>query len=124
MAKPDNTRIAPAPKNASTGSTPTGSITDTPPPANAALIRVLEALIGKLKTSNTDPVPPRHARLPHIKPRRRVTVSTGPLPATDDDIPRIRLCGHWLVRAGFGPRTRVRVHVAKDCMLLLPEDKG
>ena len=132
MAKPNNTRIAPASKNASTGSTPTSSIPDTPPPlithpispANAALIRVLEALIGKLKTSPPDPVPPRHARLPHIKPRRRVTVSTSPLPATDDDIPRIRLCGHWLVRAGFGPCTRVRVHVAKECMILLPEDKG
>ncbi len=130
MAKPDDTWIAQASANTSPSSTTASRIADTPttpatPSAitdNAALIPVLGALLAKLKASKAAPKPPKHARPPRIKPRRRVTVSVSPTAAAN--IPQIRLCGYRLVPAGFGPHTRVRVHVAKDCMILTPEDAG
>jgi hypothetical protein len=142
MAKPDDTRIAPASKNAAPGSSSNRipgtssshiaetlpSLTPTPAPnpttQHAALIPVLEALLAKLKAATAAPVPPKSARPPRIKPRRRVTVGTSLPPASDAHIPRIRLCGHWLVRAGFGLHTGVRVHVAQDCLILIPEQAG
>ena len=127
MAKPDDTRIAHASANTNPRSSTGSRIADTPatPTAitdNAALIPVLEALLARLKASKAAPKPPKHARPPRIKPRRRVTVSISTTAAAH--IPQIRLCGYWLVPAGFGPHTRVRVHVAKDCMILTPEDAG
>ncbi len=137
MAKPDDTRIALVFANTSTSSSATSGIDNTPAAAptttapattaisdHAALIPVLEALLAKLKAAKAGPVPPKHARPPRIKPRRRVTVSASVSPDTGANIPQIRLCGHWLVLAGFGPHTRVRVHVAKDCLILKPEDAG
>ena len=131
MAKPDDTRNALVSANTSTSSNATSGIDNTPAAApttaisdHAALIPVLEALLAKLKAAKAGPVPPKHARPPRIKPRRRVTVSASVSPDTGANIPQIRLCGHWLVTAGFGLHTRVRVHVAKDCLILKPEDAG
>ena len=137
MAKPDDTRNALVSANTSTSSTASSRIDNTPAVPtttapttttaisdHAALIPVLEALLAKLKAAKAGPVPPKHARPPRIKPRRRVTVSASVSPDTGANIPQIRLCGHWLVTAGFGLHTRVRVHVAKDCLILKPEDAG
>jgi hypothetical protein len=132
MAKPDDTRIAPASNNGHFATTPNRRIAAaaaaTPAPAvsptNAALIRVLEAVIGKLQTSPAAPLPSKSARPARIKPRRRVTVGASDSPALDANIPRIKLCGNWLARAGFGLRTRVRVHVANGCLILIPGDEG
>ena len=127
MAKPDDTRNALVSANTSTSSSASSRIDNTPTTAisdHAALIPVLEALLAKLKAAKAGPVPPKHARPPRIKPRRRVTVSASVSPDTGANIPQIRLCGHWLVTAGFGLHTRVRVHVAKDCLILKPEDAG
>ena len=135
MAKPDDTRNALVSANTSTSSSASSRIANTPAapittPAttaisdHAALIPVLEALLARLKAAKAGPVPPKHARPPRIKPRRRVTVSASVSPDTGANIPQIRLCGHWLVPAGFGLHTRVRVHVVKDCLILKPEDAG
>jgi Toxin SymE, type I toxin-antitoxin system len=136
MAKPDDTRNALVSANTRTSSnassridnTSAGPTTTAPATTaisdHAALIPVLEALPAKLKAAKAGPVPPKHARHPRIKPRRRVTVSASVSPDTGANIPQIRLCGHWLVPAGFGLHTRVRVHVAKDCLILKPEDAG
>ncbi len=114
MAKPDDTPVA----SASANTHPVAALGDAP------LIQLLEAFLAQLKAPKAAPVSSKSARAPHIKPRRRVTVGAGVPPAIDAHIPRIRLCGHWLVRAGFGPHTRVRVHVANGCLILIPEAAG
>ena len=125
MAKPDDTRITHVPANAKTGSTPTTSNTI---PSDTELIHVLEALLAaarvRLANNKAKPLPPKSARAPTIKPRRRVTVRGGVIPGkpgSDANMPWIRLCGNWLVPVGFGLHKRVRVHVATDCLILIPE---
>ena len=115
MAKPNDTRITHVPANAAQST----SLSTTPD-----LPHLLEALIAQLAASQAAPKPPKCARPPRIKPRRRVTVRAWPGPAVDASTPWIRLCGHWLTHAGFGLNKRVNVHVAKGFMLLIPEDEG
>ena len=128
MAKPDDTRITHVPANAGSGNTDNTGTTPsyiTPIADSRALVALLEALLetarGKLASSEAAPLPPKSARPGLIKYRRRVTVSASVPPACADAIPWIRLCGHWLTQAGFGLHRRVRVHVVKDCLILIPE---
>lgn len=118
MAKPDDTRITHAPANANPSRTPSNN----PIPATSNLTAILEALLASLATSNATPPPPKFARPPRIKPRRRVTVT--PAANADAKLPWIRLCGNWLEPAGFAMHTRVRVHVAKGFMILIAEDES
>ena len=115
MAKPNDTRITHVPTNAAQ-STTSSSTPD--------LTLLLQALIAQLAASQAAPKPPKSARPPRIKPRRRVTVRAHPSPAADASTPWIRLCGHWLEPAGFTLNKRVNVHVAKGFMLLIPEDES
>ncbi len=121
MAKPNDTRIARA-SNKPNRTTPTNPTshrsTRLPPP----FIALLQTLLAHHASAPTTPVPPKSARPPSIKPRRRVTVSASPAPANGPDIPWIRLCGRWLAVAGFDVHTHVRVHVAQDIVILIPED--
>ena len=118
MAKPDDTRITHGPANADQGS----NTKATPIPPD--LTPILQALLAREATRKPVPKPPKSARPPRIKPRRRVTVSTSAAPASDVAIPWLRLCGHWLVPAGFAPHTRVQVHVGKGVLILLAEDES
>jgi hypothetical protein len=81
----------------------------------------LQALLDNLTRASSGPVPPKSARPPQIKARRRVTVTASTAPDLDGNTPWIRLCGHWLEPAGFAMHTRVRVHVAHGCLILVPE---
>jgi Toxin SymE, type I toxin-antitoxin system len=120
MAKPNDTRITHAPANASepadssTRLTPITTSTDIP--------TILAALLARYQAIKALPKPPRHARPPHIRSRRYVTVTAGTNPQTS--FPWIRLCGHWLEHAGFALHKRVRVHVCKGFIILIPEDES
>lgn len=35
--------------------------------------------------------------------------------------PSIRLCGLWLLQAGFTPQTRVRVRIMRGCLVITTE---
>lgn len=121
MANADDTRDALASTNPNR-STPTASSSTTAlPPLPDALFK---ALLARQASAQPAPVPPKFSRQPMLKPRRRVTVSASVTPASDDDIPWIRLCGRWLAPAGFGLHTRVRVHVAQGMLILVPEEAG
>jgi len=59
---------------------------------------------------------------------RRITVGTARYPAIhgreqsgDQDVPYIRLRGHWLRRAGFTPNGRIRVRVLDGCLVMTCE---
>ena len=123
MAKPDDTRIAQATANSNNTSSIISNITSGSTPE---LQRVLEALLETLHSrqasAKTAPKPPKSARRPRIKPRRRVTVSASLSPETIVEIPIIRMCGHWLAHAGFGLGKRVQVHVAQGFMVLIALD--
>ncbi|MEN9867070.1 MAG: Toxin SymE, type toxin-antitoxin system [Pseudomonadota bacterium] len=107
MANVDDTRDAHAPAN-TTESSPSAS-------------SILEALLARLTAAKEEHAPPKHARPRRIKPWRRVTVTMTLYPQPDATTPWIRLCGHWLTDAGFPLHARVRVLVAKDCLILTPE---
>ena len=118
MAKPNDTPIAQAsanPDRSTQSSTP--RTTQLPP----TLVTLLQALLAAHASAAPAPVPPKYCRPPRIKPRRRVTVRASPAHASDQAIPQLRLCGRWLQVAGFGVQTRVRVHVAHEIMILIPE---
>ncbi|MFZ6689302.1 SymE family type I addiction module toxin [Undibacterium sp. SXout11W] len=55
-----------------------------------------------------------------FKHERFLTVSLCPQPRPR--LPWIRLCGLWLLDAGFTPKTRVRVRVMKDCLVITREE--
>ncbi len=112
MAKPNDTRIAPASTNPNHR---THSTTQLPP----SIVALLQSLLASHASAPPAPVPPKSRRPARIKPRRRVTVRASPaVPA----VPQIRLCGRWLEVAGFGVDTRLRVHVAHEIVILMPED--
>ncbi len=115
MAKPNDTRIAHASNkpNCSTYHT-----TQLPP----TFIARLQTLLASQASAAPTPVPPKSRRPARIKPRRRVTVRASPAHASVPAVPQIRLCGRWLEVAGFGVDTRVRVHVAHEIVILIPED--
>jgi hypothetical protein len=83
---------------------------------------LLQTLLDNHASAPPTPVPPKHCRPKRIRPRRRVTVGTDLATASPPAVPRIRLCGRWLAIAGFDVHTRVRVHVAKGILILIPED--
>ena len=130
MAKPNDTRIAHASSNSnhSTDSTTdsttastthrTHSTTQLPP----ELITLLQTLLANHASAAPAPVPPKYRRPPRIKPRRRLTVRASPTHASVPAVPQKRLCGRWLEVAGFGVDTRVRVHVAHEIVILIPEE--
>ena len=121
MAKPNDTRIARA-SNKPNPTNPTNLTTHRSTRLSPALIALLQALLANHASAPATPVPPKSARPPSIKPRRRVTVRASPAPANGPDIPGIRLCGRWLAVAGFDVHTHVRVHVGQDIVILIPED--
>ena len=55
------------------------------------------------------------------KYERLLTVSIRPDSALQSPIPWIRLSGRWLAEAGFTPRTRIRVRVMTDCLVITKE---
>ena len=112
MAKPNDTRIVHASSNPNPGN-------NRYPPQFIAL---LEALLASQASAPPIPVYPKHCRPKRIRPRRRVTVGTDLASANPPAVPRIRLCGRWLAIAGFDVHTRVRVHVAKGIVILIPEE--
>ncbi len=130
MAKPDDTRIAPASANttpSSTTSNTPGSTHRSSPnhsPTRTHLTPILEALLARQASQKPAPVQSKAARLPRIKPRRRVTVSASLSPDSNVEIPTIRLGGHWLDHAGFGLHTRLYVHVGEGVLILLPEHES
>ena len=109
MAKPNDTRIAHASTN------PNHHTTQLPP----SIVTLLQTLLAN--HASAAPVPPKFRRPARIKPRRRLTVRASPAHASVPAVPQIRLCGRWLEVAGFGVDTRVRVHVAHEIMILIPE---
>ena len=111
MAKPNDTRIVHASSNPNPGN-------NRYPPQFIAL---LEALLASQASAPPIPVYPKHCRPKRIRPQRRVTVGTDRDQLNQTDIPRIRLCGHWLAVAGFDVNTRVRVHAAQGILILVPE---
>ena len=118
MAKPNDTRNA----HASNKPNPTLPTTHRTARLSPALIALLQTLLANHASAPATPVPPKSARPPSIKPRRRVRVSASPAPANGPDIPWIRLCGRWLAVAGFDVHTHVRVHVGQGIVILIPED--
>ena len=126
MAKPDDTRIAPASANTTPSTTPgsTPRSTHNNSPTRTHLTPILEALLARQASQKPAPVQSKAARLPRIKPRRRVTVSASLSPESIVEIPTIRLCGHWLDHAGFGLHTRLYVHVGEGVLILLPEHES
>lgn len=52
---------------------------------------------------------------------RFLTVAYFPQPKPKHPIPFIRLSGLWLEQAGFIPRSRIRVRVMADCLLITRE---
>ena len=131
MAKPNDTRFARPSANQSNNSSTATTGTHAVNPANPATPNTprpseLEAVIATLRSrqARAEAVPkaPKSARRPHIKARRRVTVSASLSAESMVEIPTIRLCGHWLVPAGFDIRSRVRVHVMQGALILLAED--
>ncbi len=127
MAKPNDTRITHVPANANPSSRPSNTPgSSIPIPATSNLTVILEALLAKQAADDAAPKPPKSARPPRIKPRRRVTVTPAPVPApaSDANLPWIRLCGHWLTHAGFALHKRARVHVGKGFMILIAEDES
>ena len=115
MAKPNDTPIAPASTNPNHR---THSTTQLPP----SIVALLQSLLASHASAPPAPVPPKYCRPARIKPRRRVTVRASPAHASDHAVPQIRLCGRWLAVAGFGVDTRLRVHVAHEIVILMPED--
>ncbi len=114
MAKPNDTRIAPASTNSHPSTTPL-------PPELVALLQSLLARQASIEAAPKPPKPPKHCCPARIRPRRRVTVGAGAAPASNPAVPRIHLSGHWLALAGFGVHTRVRIHVAHEIVILIPE---
>lgn len=69
--------------------------------------------------ANTNDKPGQHARKvapSSLKQERFLTVTLYPQPRPR--IPWIRLCGLWLEQAGFTPRTRIRVRVMRECLVI------
>jgi hypothetical protein len=83
---------------------------------------LLQSLLDNHASAPPIPVYPKHCRPKRIRPRRRVTVGTDLASANPPAVPRIRLCGRWLAIAGFDVHTRVRVHVARGVLILIPEE--
>lgn len=50
---------------------------------------------------------------------RFLTVTLYPEPGARK--PWIRLCGLWLLQAGFTPQTRIRVRVMRGCLVITTE---
>lgn len=130
MAKPNDIRITPVPANAALSTTSGSTQSNTPGstivpiPATSNLTQILEALLVRQAACAAAPKPPKHARPPRIKPRRRVKVTRNPNPDADANLPWIRLCGHWLETAGFAMHKRARVHVGQGFMILIAEDES
>lgn len=69
------------------------------------------------------------AKAKHRAPRsKRITVGTASYPAVApfqygdpcQQVPYIRLKGHWLTRGGFVPGTRFDVRFVDGCIVLVP----
>ena len=115
MAKPNDTpNDAP---NAQAPTTPPASSTRYSP----QFATLLQSLLDSHASAPPVPKPPKHCRPKRIRPQRRVTVTSSLPPNSEQEIPWVRLCGRWLAIAGFNIHTRVRVHVAKGVMVLIPE---
>jgi hypothetical protein len=135
MAKPNDTRITHVPANHSntnnTSNTSNTSNTNNKPGSATALPVLFEPLIETLlealvetlrkRQEQAAPVMPKSARRPRIRSRRHVTVGASFSPDSIVEIPTLRMCGHWLVPAGFGLGTRAQVHVARGVLLLIAE---
>lgn len=59
---------------------------------------------------------------------KRITVSTATYPApslywsnkASQQVPYIRLKGHWLTRGGFVPGTKFEVRIVDGCIVMVP----
>jgi len=61
-----------------------------------------------------------HTPKSKFKHERFLTVLLCPQPRPK--LPWIRLCGLWLLDAGFRPKSRVKVRVMKDCLVITCEE--
>ncbi len=66
-------------------------------------------------------LPPKQNQIaPRVEVFKERFLQVGLFPGYQSKKPVIHLQGDWLLKAGFAPRSRVRIKVCEGCLVILP----